>query len=165
LKLDLVADTNIIFSALIKSGKIRKIILTQGTIKLHIPEELQEELHNHTKKLKRYLNLPEEGIHDLINEFIKEVAKPHKKDEYKNLLPEAEKLIRKVDPTDAPFVALAMHLEMPLWTGDKGVLRLSARTKFKHYVALDTYAVEMLLEGKSWNEVEKYLEEKYGGED
>jgi len=41
-------------------------------------------------------------------------------------------------------------------------LTFSVRTKFKHYVAVDTHAVEMLLEGKPWNKIKKYLKEKYG---
>ena len=45
--LEIVADTNIVFSALIKSGKIKRLIPTRGNPKLHIPEELAQELHNH----------------------------------------------------------------------------------------------------------------------
>jgi len=67
-----------------------------------------------------------------------------------------------VDPDDWPFIALAMYLKVPLWTGDKSVLTFSVRTKFKHYMALDTRAVEILLEGKSWDKIKKYLKEKYG---
>ena len=55
--LEIVADTNIVFSALIKSGKVRRLIPTRGNPKLHIPEELAQELHNHEEKLRKYLDL------------------------------------------------------------------------------------------------------------
>ena len=59
--LDLVADTNIIFSALLKKGKIRKIVLLGEGIKLHAPQELYEELHRLAPKLQRYIRLPREN--------------------------------------------------------------------------------------------------------
>jgi len=55
-----------------------------------------------------------------------------------------------------------MHLHVLLWTGDRRLLELAVITKFKHYKAVDTRGVEMLLEGRSWREVEEYLRERYG---
>jgi len=68
----------------------------------------------------------------------------------------------EVDPKDTPFVALAMHLGMPLWTGDRVLIRLAVETGFRYYKAVDTRGVEMLLEGKTWEEVEEYLGREYG---
>jgi len=36
---------------------------------------------------------------------------------------EARRLCREVDPKDAPFVALALHLDCLLWTGDEELKR------------------------------------------
>ena len=160
--LEVVIDTNILFSALIKSGKIRRLILTRGILKLHIPEELAQELHNHTEKLKKYLDLETTEIHKLIDEFIREVATTHRKEEYKHTLQRARKLVERSDPTDAPFVALAIHLGIPLWTGDHRLIELSVKQNFKDYIALDTKALEMLIEGVEWKRIEEYLKERYG---
>ena len=160
--LDLVADTNIVFSAIITRGKIREIILLRGGVRLHIPEEMREELYRHVPKMQKYLSLDEEQLHGLIDEFLREVTEPHSKEEYKHKLQEARRLISKVDPTDAPFIALAMYLKIPLWTGDRRLFEHAVETRFKHYKAVDTRGVEMLLEGRSWREVEKYLRERYG---
>ena len=74
----------------------------------------------------------------------------------------AEQLLAEVDIADAPFVGLAMFLDVPLWTGDKELLVLSVGTGFEHFVAVDTEGVEMLLEGKKIEEVKKRMRERYG---
>ncbi len=160
--LQFVANTNIVFSAIIKRGKIREIILLRGNIKLHIPEEMREELHRHIPKMQKYLNLTKAELQKLIDEYLNEVATLHNKKEYKHKIREAKKLLGNIDPTDAPFVALAMHLRVPLWTGDRRLLELAVETGFKYYRAVDTRGVEMLLEGRSWSQVEEYLRRKYG---
>ena len=159
---DLVADTNIIFSALLKRGKIRRIILLSEGIKLHAPKELHEELHRLAPKLQRYLRLSQEELHKAIDTFVSETIELHEKEEYQEALTPAEQLLAEVDPSDTPFVALAMFLGIPLWTGDKGVLELAAGTGFKHFVAVDTEGVEMLLEGRSLEMVKERMREKYG---
>ena len=162
MSVDLVADTNIVFSALVKRGKIRRIILEEELLKLHIPEELAGEIHRHADKLTSYLSLSINDIHKLIDGFIEEATITHRREEYRHMLEKALSLVDKVDPTDAPFVALAMHLEIPLWTGDHGLLKLSAQTGFKHFVAVDTEGVEMLLNGVGLEEALGRMKEKYG---
>ncbi len=163
--IELVADTNIIYSALLKRGKIRSLILLRGNIRLHTPAELREELYKHTPKLQRYLELTKEEVQSLIDNLIEGTTTLHNKNEYRELIPRAREIVEKVDPEDTPFVALAMYLGIPLWTGDKELIRLAVRTKFKHFKALDTRGVEMLLEGKPWSEVEEYLRREYGREE
>ena len=157
--LETVADTNILFSALIKSGRIRRLILTRGILKLHIPEELAQELHGHAEKLGKYLDLETTEIHRLIDEFIREVATTHRREEYKHTLQKARKLVERVDPADTPFVALAMHLNIPLWTGDKALIRLGLETG--EYIAVDTEGVELLLRGELLGSILERMKEKY----
>lgn len=44
------------------------------------------------------------------------------------ILEKAESMVEKIDPDDAPFLALALQLNAKLWTGDKklreGLLRI-----------------------------------------
>ena len=160
--IELVADTNITFSALIKRGRIREIILLRGNLKLHAPAELREELYRHTPKLQRYLDLTREEIREMIDRFLEETTTLHRKEEYKGRLPRALEIVRDVDPADAPFVALAMHLGVPLWTGDKRLIRLAVETGFSHFTAIDTEGVEMLLEGALLEEARERMKRKYG---
>ena len=103
--LDLVADTNIIFSALLKKGKIRRIVLLGEGIKLHAPRELYEELHRLAPKLQRYLRLPEEELHKVIDTFVYETIELHEREEYREMVAPAEQLLADVDLSDAPFLA------------------------------------------------------------
>ncbi len=160
--IELVADTNITFSALLKRGRIREIILLRGNLKLHAPAELREELYRHTSKLQRYLDLTREEIREMIDRFLEETTTLHRKEEYEGHLPRALEIVRDVDPADAPFVALAMHLGVPLWTGDRGLLRLAVETGFRHFTAIDTEGVELLLEGAPLEEVKERMKRKYG---
>ena len=79
-----------------------------------------------------------------------------------NIREKAKELVREADPDDWPFVALAMHLNVPLWTGDKELLKLAVGTGFEYFAAIDTEGVEMLLEGKSLEGVKERMREKYG---
>ncbi|MEB3861611.1 MAG: PIN domain-containing protein [Desulfurococcales archaeon] len=159
--IDLVADTNIVFSALLKRGRIREIILLRGNLKLHAPAELREELYRHIHKLQRYLNLSREEMKRIIDRFLEETTMLHRKEEYARHLPRALEIVKNVDLADAPFVALAMHLGVPLWTGDRGLLRLSAETGFRYFTAIDTEGAEMLLEGAPLEEVRMKMKKKY----
>ncbi len=98
-------------------------------------------------------------IHRLIDEFIREVATRHRREEYKHTLQKARKLVERVDPADTPFVALAMHLNIPLWTGDKALIRLGLETG--EYIAVDTEGVELLLRGELLGSILERMKEKY----
>ena len=54
-----------------------------------------------------------------------------------------------------------MHLKIPLWTGDKGILEQAAKTKYKYYTAIDTEGVELLLEGTPIEKIKERMKEKY----
>ena len=73
-------------------------------------------------------------------------------------------MLKETDPEDTPFVALAIHLGVPLWTGDRRLLRLSIETGFKYFTAIDTEGVEMLLEGATLEEVRERMKRKYGAQ-
>ena len=162
--IEVVADTNILFSALATRGRIRELILTRPDLILHAPVEAGEELYRHTDKLSSYLSLPLHGIKWVINLFLRDVVVLHAREEYKGKLAKALSIVEDTDPADAPFIALAMHLGVPLWTGDKGILSLAVETGFRFFKAVDTRGVEMLLEGREWAEVRGYLAGRYGGE-
>ena len=61
-------------------------------------------------------------------------------------------------------MALAIHLKLPLWSGDRRLIRLSIRTRFRHFTAVDTEGVEVLLVGASLEEVRERMKRKYGRE-
>jgi len=58
----------------------------------------------------------------------------------------AEVLVRGIDPDDEDYVALALHLKCPLWTGDKKLIKGLQAKGFKQ--VLSTEQVRSMLREK-----------------
>jgi predicted nucleic acid-binding protein len=114
-----VVDTNLIFSALIpKSSKIREILFDQN-LTFYSPNYLISEVYKHKDKLIKNSKLTEsefylyfDGITERINFIPTELIGIKSRQKAYNLC-------KDVDLKDIPFVALAIDLEIPFWTGDK----------------------------------------------
>ena len=72
---------------------------------------------------------------------------------------EAMKIAEQFDVKDTPFIALALKLDIPIWTGDKKMIEFGLKTE--NYVALDTKAVEDLINDKSLEEVLDDLKKRF----
>ena len=156
----LAVDTNIVFSAIVKPGRVREILF-KAPLKLYAPEELVEELDELEPRILRYTRLSREEaliVKEVITTSILEIVP---REEYISTARKIYPLLEKVDPKDTPFVGLAKHLDVPLWTGDHGILKFSARTGFKHFMAIDTEGVETLLVGVNLEKVLRRMREKY----
>ena len=151
----LVVDSNVVFSSLIKGKKsevLRKIIFLSSKIKLIAPEELLFELHKHFEKFTS--EEVEEVLYILFTQ-INVIPRGF----YKNKISEAYSVAKQFDEKDTPFVALALKLKAPIWTGDKKMIIYGL--KRGKYLALDTKAVEELVKGKSLEDVLKDLKKRY----
>ena len=151
----LVVDSNIVFSSLIKGKKsevLRKIIFLSSKIKLIAPEELLFELHKHFEKFTS--EEVEEVLYILFTQ-INVIPRGF----YKNEISEAYSVAKQFDEKDTPFVALALKLKAPIWTGDKKMIIYGLKSG--KYLALDTKAVEELIKGRLLEDVLKDLEKRY----
>ena len=161
-RIRLVVDTNIVFSALITPGRTNRALL-KARGKLYAPMELLEELKDKRGKIARLLGLDEDVVMDLIEAFADEVVSFVPLHEYIGTIPKARRIAGEFDEKDTPFVALAMHLQAPLWTGDHAILEYAARTGYRNYIAVDTEGVELLLRGESLDGVLERMRGKYLG--
>ena len=157
----LAVDTNIVFSAIIKPGKVRELLFDER-LKLYGPEELTLEIEELQEKMREHTNLTPTEIEYIKKVILTRIVTIVPRKEYMSDAKRALEILAETDPSDTPFIALAMYLDVPLWTGDKRLIRLAVRTGFEHYKAVDTRGVEMLLEGKEWDKIEEYLRRKYG---
>jgi predicted nucleic acid-binding protein len=112
----LVCDTNIVFSALIAGGKTRELILSDET-ELYAPEFFFSELDNHRHEIEEKSNLSEEQIGLLLNVLFKD-TEVVPREEFEDELDLASQLIGGTDPDDVPFLALALRLDVDIWTDD-----------------------------------------------
>jgi predicted nucleic acid-binding protein len=79
----------------------------------------------------------------------------------KRLIQSAKQIAAEFDVDDYPFLALALKLDVPIWTNDKEIIKYGLKTG--KYLALDTEALENLLREKSIELIKDDLEKKYAG--
>jgi predicted nucleic acid-binding protein len=112
----LVLDSNIIFSALIKKSITRDIILSDF-FELYAPEYIFNEITKHKELLLKKSKLGRgdfEALLLLLQKHINLVTK----DKYNEKMVTAEDILRNIDITDSPFLALALALSCSIWSND-----------------------------------------------
>jgi len=146
----LVVDSNVLFSIVVSGRKSKAFqIIEKADLTLFTPEEAILEFRAHKEKLKKFSKDFEYRMF-LVFSLVQVIPLEF----YADKIPMAYKIASKFDEKDTPFIALAMKLNIPLWTGDKKML--SASLSEEGFTALDSAALESLLNGTS---MEKVLEE------
>ena len=110
-----VVDANILFAALIKDS-ITIEILISNLGRFFAPEFILEEFYKHKKEiLEKTKRTPEEfeSVFESLSELINIIPK----EEYENMLEKAEEISPDLD--DVPYIALALELNLPIWSNDK----------------------------------------------
>jgi predicted nucleic acid-binding protein len=114
-----VIDTNLIFAALIsKASQIRDILL-EDNISFYSPNYLITEIYKHKDKILKNSKLTDSEFYLYFNGLIEQIK--FVPIDYIGLesRQKAYDLCKDIDIKDTPFVALAIDLKIPLWTGDK----------------------------------------------
>ena len=121
----IVVDTNIIFSGLLNpSGTISDLLLnSSNTFDFYSPTYLLDELENHKKKLIKISGLSDKELDYLQRNLFKKIDLIDLESIRESTWEKAIELTKEVDEFDAPFLALALELESPLWTGDKKLIK------------------------------------------
>ena len=162
--MELVIDANILISGIITPGRVRRTLLDKR-IKPHAPLKIIQETINHADKISKYTGIPVEILKPILQQALPKWITTHNEEEIpEEIRMKAKEIAGRFDPDDWPFIALAMFLNIPLWTGDKGILEQAAKTGFKHFTAIDTEGVEMLLNGEPLERVKEKIREKYGSQ-
>lgn len=113
-----VIDTNIVFSALIKEGKTRELIM-EVPLTLYAPETLITDTKKYEDLIIEKSGLTREEFEALF-ELITENITIVKKENYEESMYEAEKIIGHIDRDDIPFLALALSIENDgIWSDDR----------------------------------------------
>lgn len=111
-----VADSNVIFSALI-SGK-HKYLEIFDVLDVYVPDFIFVELANYEFRIRQRAEL-EGALKAFTQELFSFITViPNLAIESQSFM-QAHSLCRDVDPEDIPFVALSLDLGVPLWTNDK----------------------------------------------
>ena len=113
--MELVVDTNVIFSAIIRNSVTRILLLNPNLI-LYSPEGLISELDEHKEEIRAKSKLNEKRYDELMAVLLSKI-KLEPKETIAPFLKEA--LEFSPDKDDSPFLALCLAKGIPLWSNDK----------------------------------------------
>jgi predicted nucleic acid-binding protein len=118
---NIVVDTNIIFSAILNpNGKISDLLLDPvDHFTYFAPDFLLTELDRHHQKLISISKFSEEDISFLKKLVISKLVLVDLETIDQDTWRKAIELVEKIDEFDAPFIALSLKMNTYLWTGDK----------------------------------------------
>jgi predicted nucleic acid-binding protein len=114
--MEIVLDTNILISSLLKEGLTRKIILI-SPFEMHTLEFANYEMDVHKEELLLKSKLDEKS-YDLLKEVIFDRVNLVPLEEIEAFRGIAEEIMGDIDIDDSPFLALAMSLKCPIWSND-----------------------------------------------
>lgn len=130
--MNIVVDTNIVFSAILNSShRIAEILIYPNpAIQFFSCDYLRTELIKHQEKL---IKLSQRPLNEILE--LEDFLTQHIRFFNHHLLPtenaeSVENVIKVIDPFDIPFVELTQHLNARLWTGDKKLIRALNETGF-----------------------------------
>lgn len=128
----LVVDANIVFSSLLRSDSIVGDVFFNSypPLELYAPELLREEIAEHRTKL---IMLSKRSANTMLELEILTLSRVAFLNE--GLIStvswaKAREVMAGLDADDENYVALAIHLGIPLWTGDKKLLNGLRRKRF-----------------------------------
>ena len=121
----IIVDTNIVFSGLLSpNGNISDLLLNSSDrFDFYSPSFILDELKNHRPKLLKLTKYSENEMDFLQLTLLKRVDLIDLESIRQATWIRALELTKNVDEFDAPFVALALEMGAPLWTGDKRLLK------------------------------------------
>ncbi len=113
--MELVIDSNCLISALIKSGKSRELICSSKLI-LYSPEHILYETLKHKEEIINKARITKEDF-DILFAILTLRIKTIPESEFIKFREKAKSLVTHIE--DAPFMALALQKNIPIWSDDK----------------------------------------------
>ena len=120
----LVVDANILLAAFLKDATTRELLL-EDTLELFAPEHLLSEIRRLLKnpRIRRRLRLSDEDLYELTSGILSRI----------DFIPEnvfltsiKQALSLVAHDEDSPYVALALALDIPVWSNDYELKNLSS---------------------------------------
>ena len=120
-----VVDANIVISTLLKSdGAVADILLrTKPAPTFFVPEFIRVETSLHREKVARLTGATTELIAQVEEVLLATMSTVQAESIDGVHWERAHELVAGIDPKDDHYVALALHLKCPLWTGDKKLIK------------------------------------------
>lgn len=120
----LVVDANILIAALLKKAVTRELLLEE-TLGFAAPEQLLKEFKHLLKirRIRRRLKLSDEDLYELTSAIFSRIDFVPEK----LFLPSIKRALYLVGhPEDAPYVGLALAFNIPIWSNDAELKKISS---------------------------------------
>ena len=117
--MELVVDANVLIAGFVRTALTRELLLDER-LTLHMPEYGLTEttrVLNRTRLRARVGHLTSAQMQELLAHLTARIRLCVAVT-YRHLITEALRLMS--DPADAPYLALALHLRIPVWSNDAG---------------------------------------------
>ncbi len=133
--MDIIVDTNIVYIAVLNSNSNITMLLINDSkrFKFYSINFLKVELYKHFDKLLRISKQSENEISQVLElvfskiNFIDEKSIPY------HFILESENLTNDVDNDDLLFIALSLHFNCPVWTGDLKLINKLSNKGFRNF--------------------------------
>jgi predicted nucleic acid-binding protein len=114
--MEIVLDTNVIISSLLRNGITRKILFL-SPFEFYTPSSTRSEIEKHKEELIRKSKLDADAFQYMMETIFSkiQIVNLHSIEPYKN---KSIEIMTGIDVSDAPFIALALHLDCPVWSND-----------------------------------------------
>ena len=122
--MEIVVDSNILFSALLKAdGRLAEIILNPAFhINHHTCYFLYVEIFKYKERILKFSKLEEADLLEVLYRMVKRINFVNEESIATEVWQQARQLTDSIDTKDTPFVALTLSLNATLWTGDRKLL-------------------------------------------
>ncbi|MGQ4915381.1 MAG: PIN domain-containing protein [Candidatus Asgardarchaeia archaeon] len=114
----LVVDTNKLLAAFLKNGIVRSILLLSKH-EFYTLDYAIFEIEKHKDELLKRIHVKREQFQELMFELILKNVIVIRSSYIEDLIDDALEICKSFDPDDAPFIALALKLDIPIWSNDK----------------------------------------------
>lgn len=114
----IVIDTNIIVSALISNNQSTLRAIFDSNVLLVSPKFVIVELFKHSERIQKATKLSKDEILELLSSIINQIKFYDEGLISIGSWTEAYRLCRDIDLKDTPYIALALELNVKLWTKD-----------------------------------------------
>jgi len=120
IRLNVVVDTNILFSILLRrQSHLRDVLMSEKDARFYCCRMSIAELFKHKEKILKYTALTEEELFESLQEVLQRLSFHDELSISQPSIQGALELCQDVDEKDTPFVALTIDLDAVLWTGDR----------------------------------------------
>ena len=107
------ADSNVILSAVV--GKAALKVFTRTAVKVIAPSQVLDEIREYLPEMAALYELAAEAVE---GQFRLLAIEEYERRQFEDALPEAERRLGRRDPEDVELLALALKLNVPIWSND-----------------------------------------------